>query len=144
MTKEELVLAVLAAADGQALQPVQLQKAVFLLVRNIPADIRGEADFDFSPYDYGPYDKAVYHQADNLALSGLVSVSTSSVGRYRLYAATLVGVQEGRRILTTLPSNISEYIGNVVRWVCTLSFADLVKSIYEAYPEMKANSIFRG
>lgn len=35
------------------------------------------------------------------------------------------------------------YIGKVSTFVRTRSFNDLVSAIYKAFPEMKANSIFR-
>jgi hypothetical protein len=36
-----------------------------------------------------------------------------------------------------------EYIASVASWVRQLSFQQLVASIYNKYPEMKANSVFR-
>src|SRR4051812_34921382 len=62
MTRGGLVLALLAAAQGRAYTPAQLQKAAFLVTRNLPqAFDRGET-FDFQPYDYGPFDKGVYQE----------------------------------------------------------------------------------
>ena len=54
INRKELVLATLAAADGARFTPVQLQKAIFLLDRNLPADLL-DTKFGFVPYDYGPF-----------------------------------------------------------------------------------------
>jgi hypothetical protein len=37
-----------------------------------------------------------------------------------------------------------DYVVNLANWVRQLSFQQLVASIYNKYPEMKANSVFRG
>lgn len=141
MNRREAVLAVLAAADGNGYGPAQLQKAVFLLSKNAP-DLIDEGDgFRFAPYDYGPFDKRVYDAADHLASEGLCSINRSYNG-FRTYAATESGRETGRAILDVLPEEKRKYIVDVSKWVRSLGFAQLVKSIYEAYPEMRKNSIF--
>ena len=54
------------------------------------------------------------------------------------------GLVRGERLLATLDRDSRTYIDDVVRWALAQSFGSLVKSIYEAYPEMKENSIFQG
>lgn len=143
MNRREAVLAVLAAADGNGYGPAQLQKALFLISRNFPDVFDGGGGFDFKPYDYGPFDKRVYDAADELASQGLCQVTRLSNG-YRTYRATEDGREAGEHVLAGLQVGERSYIHEVSRWVRSLSFAQLVKSIYEAYPETRANSIFVG
>jgi len=139
MQPSETILAILASADGRPLTPVQLQKAAFLLDRNGLA--RG---FHFAPYDYGPFDRAVYDQASALAERGLVSINPAQWGRWNVYAATSDGIDAGREVLDDIQPIEAAYVRDVVEWVKNQSFASLVKSIYQQYPEMRENSIFQG
>jgi hypothetical protein len=51
---------------------------------------------------------------------------------------------EGRRLLATMQPRAREYVVDVANWIRQLSFQQLVASIYNRYPEMKVNSVFRG
>jgi hypothetical protein len=143
MNRRDAVLAILAAADGSGYGPAQLQKALFLISRNAPDVFDDGRGFNFKPYDYGPFDKSVYDAADALALEGLCCVSRSFNG-YRTYSATEEGRAAGERLLASLDEQKRNYVEEVSRWVRSLSFAQLVKSIYQAYPETRENSIFVG
>jgi hypothetical protein len=143
MNRSEVILAIMASANGAALSPAQLQKAAFLVTRNAPALFDGPS-FNFVPYDYGPFDKAVYDEAAMLAALGEASIVPSQWGRWNTYAATERGIEEGRAALARAPANLKTYVEDVTNWVRQQSFSSLVKSIYEQYPEMKANSIFQG
>jgi hypothetical protein len=133
----------LAAADGQPYTPVQIQKAAFLISRNLPDVVNEGPSFSFGAYDYGPFDAAVYSEAERLQDLGLADVNQSS-SRWRTYGASSEGLDQGRELLSRLPEPQRDYIQKVSAWVRSLDFAGLVKSIYEAYPEMRTNSIFNG
>jgi hypothetical protein len=143
MTRRDVMLAIMAAADGQAFTPVQIQKAAFLVTQNLPGLLNEGAPFNFTPYDYGPFDAAVYAVAEELQALGLAQVNQTS-GRWRTYAANEMGVDAGRRILGQLPEGHAEYVRRVSTWVRSMDFATLVRSIYEAYPDMRRNSVFQG
>jgi uncharacterized protein len=144
MNRRDLLLVVLASAEGRSFTPVQLQKSVFLISRNVPSLIDSGPTFNFTPYDYGPFDPSVYSEAVVLQLSGHVVIAPSASGRWSTYAASDAGVARGRALLAGLEANIQDYIRRISDWVRSLSFRDLVKSIYDAYPAMKENSVFRG
>jgi hypothetical protein len=143
MNRRELVLAILAAANGRPYSPAQLQKTAFLITANIPWVISEGASFGFRPYDYGPFDSAVYSEAQILRDSGDADISPAPWGRWVIYAATPQGVARGNELLNSIQSDAADYIRNVSNWALSQSFTSLVKSIYESYPEMRANSIFR-
>jgi uncharacterized protein len=142
MNRSEILLAGLAAAGENAnLTPVQVQKLFFLLDREA-APLLGGPHFNFQPYDYGPFDSAVYNGIEELARRDLARVQ--STGRYRVYSLSQLGFQEGSRLLNTVTPNARAYIINIAGWIRQLSFEQLVASIYNRYPEMKAKSVFRG
>ncbi len=144
MNRKDLVLAILASAEGRPLSPVQLQKAAFLITTNADGIVDEGVGFNFTPYDYGPFDRAVYDEASALSMAGLCAIQPSSQGRWNVYSATEQGTESGLATLERLPDRFRDYVVNVTSWVRQQSFSSLVKSIYDQYPEMRANSIFQG
>lgn len=141
--RQKFMLAVFAAAgDNVQFSPVQVQKIFFLLDRNIAVDIGG-AQFNFEPYDYGPFDRAVYQELGHLGQSGLVQIDQGATPGARRYTLTPEGARVGAANLEHFAGHSRDYMAKVANWVRSLSFAQLVGSIYNAYPEMKENSIFR-
>lgn len=141
MTRQELILAVLASGGQNAtFLPVQVQKLFFLIDREVPQRVGGPF-FDFAPYDYGPFDSAVYDELDRMKSSGIVFIDTT--GRYRRYSLTDDGFQKGSATLHRLPADIQTFFTGLTAWVRKLDFQQLVAAIYNKYPDMKVNSIFR-
>jgi hypothetical protein len=142
MNQSEILLAGLAAGgENAAFTPVQVQKLFFLLDREA-APLIGGPHFKFEPYDYGPFDRMVYAGIDDLARRDLARIQNT--GRYRVYGLSQAGFKAGARLLDGLGDPAKSYVVNVATWVRQLSFEQLVASIYNRYPEMKAKSVFRG
>ena len=142
--RQELVLAALSSRRWTEFAPVQVQKLFFLIDENIAGEIGGR-QFAFEPYDYGPFDKAVYQELDRLAEIGLVQIVRDGLSAsQRRYSLTAQGLEMGVNSFGRLGPRAQDFIDRVTDWVCGLSFAQLVGSIYRAYPHMRANSIFRG
>lgn len=138
MKRTDLILLMLN--QHECFSPVQIQKAMFLIDRNLP-DVFDEEKFSFSAYDYGPFDRQVYDDIEKLSLSGLAEIDTS--GKYRKYKLT----PRGKDLAIDMALGFTEYakyFKDVADFVTNLSFAELVSSIYKKYPEMKKNSIFVG
>lgn len=144
MNRRELLLAVLACSDGRPYSPVQIQKAIFLVTENVPGLVTEGPGFAFDAYDYGPFDSSVYTEALALRADGDAVIAPSDIGRWNTYAASDAGLERGREILDAMDEQTREYLRRVSAWVRSQSFSSLVKSIYDAYPHMRANSIFRG
>jgi uncharacterized protein len=141
MTKRNLLLAALAAGGGEKHTPVQVQKLIFLVEKNVGEELGG-ASFSFVPYDYGPFDASIYDVLRALEAEGLAKGEPTPRG-WKTYALTPEGQEQGRRLLEGLPGRARKYIDEVSNFVRRLSFADLVSSVYKAYPEMKVHSVFR-
>jgi uncharacterized protein YwgA len=132
----------IGCAKNRGLSPVQLQKVLFLLGKELPSEV-GSDFYDFSPYNYGPFDRAVYTDASMLSLTGCVAV-TKSPGGYNEYSATPDGLQMVCKLKTELPPRAVAYVESVVDWAQSLSFSELVRAIYSKYPEYRENSVFQG
>lgn len=142
MDRTELILAGLAAGgQGAVFPPAQVQKLFFLLDREIASYVDGP-HFAFVPYDYGPFDSDVYSALDMASFAGLVEINRA--GRVRTYSLTLEGFARGSAVLSAIREPARTFITRAAKWVNSLSFAQLVSAIYQRYPDMKVNSVFRG
>jgi hypothetical protein len=142
MERQNLVLAALAAGgENASYWPVQVQKLLFLVDREASALVNGP-HFEFKPYDYGPFDRAVYVELESLSAQGLVKMQDT--GRYRVYTLSPEGYRRGIDSLRGLGESARVYIEQAARWVRGLNFQQLVAAIYNRYPDMKVNSVFRG
>jgi hypothetical protein len=141
MTRQDFMLAVLAAGNGEALTPVQVQKLFFLLDKNVGQRFGGPW-FDFQPYDYGPFDKAVYENLRELEAKGLVTITALTNGLHS-YRPTPAGLSAGQTLLGQLPAPTGDYIRRLSTWVRQQSFTSLVSGICQQFPEMGTKSVFR-
>jgi uncharacterized protein len=142
MRRPDFVLAALSVAEGASFTPAQVQKLFFLLDRNI-APLLGGEQFHFVPYDYGPFDHDVYRELEQLNQLGLVEISFASNDRLKLYRLSPRGLENGLRLLSELADGARSYAQRASEWVLAQSFASLVTGIYNAYPDMRVNSVFR-
>ena len=139
MERSEIVLASLAAGgSGAVFDPVQVQKLLFLIDREIPKLLRGP-HFDFKPYLYGPFDKAVYE--DLLQLAKRHEVRIDQRMKYRRYSLSRTGYSRGCNVLGIFPKSASSYMEDASTWVRSVTFMQLLSAIYRRYPDMAVNSI---
>lgn len=142
MQKKELLLAALAAGHGQVHTPVQIQKLIFLIEKNLSEQLGGTA-FSFVPYDYGPFDSSLYDVLRAMEGDGLAVSETTTRG-WKKYKLTVDGQASGEELLNSIPQQASDYIRKISSLVRELNFAELLSTVYKAYPEMKVNSVFKG
>ncbi len=137
--RDEALVALASMPNGQA-TPVQAIKMRCLMEKKAAAAIGG-AKFSFVPYDYGPFDHGVYVELDGLAREGHVAIVE---GKPRRYLLTPKGNEEAAQVLARLDGTVADYFARLGRWIASMTFTQLVSAIYQEYPEMRANSIFRG
>jgi len=140
MDKKQIILAAMASSGGTLHTPVQVQKLLFLIDREIPSLVAGPV-FNFQPYNYGPFDKTVYSELSQLAEEGDVVIVPQN--NWLSYELTAKGLETGTKLLASLSEQARDYIGRVSQFVRSLSFSELVSAIYQAYPEMRENSVFQ-
>lgn len=143
MNRDNWTLLAVAKARGRGLSPVQLQKSLFLLGKNLSGVVGGDF-YQFEPYNYGPFDVAVYQDAERLATQGLVAITRTAERRWPLYQITPAGEVVAQQVESHVTPVASHYLDSVVAWTQRLSFQQLVKAIYARYPEMRERSIFQG
>lgn len=141
MERTDIMLCALASGAHEEFSPVQLQKMMFLIDRNVGQALGGPF-FDFKPYDYGPFDVGVYNTFS--VLSAHEMAEAQGDGKNRRYRLNDEGRARATEVLSRMDPKIRRYIGEVATFVQRVSFTSLVSSIYKQYPEMKANSVFRG
>ena len=140
--RQKFMLAALSADPGGSFAPVQLQKLFFLLDENLPDEDNGKR-FSFEPYDFGPFDKEVYGELEAMEKQGLIEiVADGTKAHRRLYLLTAKGMRSGRRHLGEYEDAATDYMTRLADWVRSVSFADLVGTIYREFPHMKERSIF--
>ena len=142
MNRQDWLLLVLASTE-KALTPVQLQKSLFLLEKTLSDNLIGEDYYQFEPYDYGPFDSSVYQDAEVLADEQLTAIVPSITGRWQEYSIRPEALDRVSEIKKDLPEDVQTYVRNLVNWTQSKSFSQLVRFIYEHYPEYKANSVFQ-
>jgi hypothetical protein len=140
MKREEMILVGLAPANGSIHSPVQVQKLFFLIDQNIAKTVGGP-HFNFQPYNYGPFDKRVYETLEVMASEGLIEIVP--IYTWKSYKLTETGQVLGEKLLNGLSEPIRNYVGELSRFVRSLTFSQLVSAIYKAYPDMRANSVFQ-
>lgn len=140
--RQNFVLAAMAATPSANFAPVQIQKFFFLLDEGFAA-VRPKF-FNFKPYDYGPFDKSVYAELESLQQAKLASIDgAGGPGWQRRYVLTGEGQKVGEAHLAKYPQETQGYLKSMNEWVRSMPFAQLVGSVYNAHPDMRANSIFR-
>jgi hypothetical protein len=140
MDRKDWNLLTLSAAGGGSISPAQLQKVLFLLQTAFPEAV-GQG-YIFRPYHYGPFDADVYCDAESLEAEGLVQIRRAS-GGWKEFSPTPQGLQRAEALERQADPHATAYLRQLVTWARSLSFADLVRSIYSAYPEMRVRSIFK-
>lgn len=134
-------LLALYAADDGALTPVQMQKVLFLLDKQAH-DLIPTEFYTFSAYNYGPFASQIYIDLEQHAREGRIVFDNPAGRSWRGYVITPVGKARAAQISDDIDRNLLNYLGDLVRWVKSLRFSELVGAIYKAYPDYAKNSIF--
>ena len=140
MQISEFMLAAMSSAGQDPFSPVQVQKLFFVFDMKIPSRIGGPF-FNFEPHHYGPFDKNVYLEIEKLKDCEMAEIHDNLIDP-KVYRLTYKGYQEGRRHFKELPDDIQEYVEKLVQAIRSMSFSQLVSTIYSLYPDMRKNSVF--
>jgi hypothetical protein len=134
------LLLALSAARDCSLTAVQLQKILFVFGER--RGIGAEQYYSFQPYHYGPFDAEVYSDAEYLQSHGLLTIDASQGRSLRKYCLTPEGKAAASQLKEAPYAGSLGFMRKVVAWAQALSFNQLVRSVYEAFPEMRENSVF--
>lgn len=137
--RPQVILAAMAGGGpGASFFPVQLQKLLFLIDREIPECVNGP-HFRFIPHHYGPFDQGIYIEIKALTRTGAVDVEDEK--RHPQYFLTDAGWQAGTHVLQGLSEAAARYTREAAGWVRTLTFPQLLRAIYAYCPAMAVNGV---
>lgn len=134
----------LASAPGEQypLDRIRIQKAIFLLTRRGSPGWRGL--YPYRPYNWGPYSSQLTFDIGELVGQGLLEVEDVPASRYDQYRTTAAGDAHAREIWAALTDPERAFIRSVRAYVTHMSFTQLLREVYAAYPEFATASQFSG
>ncbi len=141
MNRRDWLLLAVAAAEDEGLDPVQLQKSLFLLGEKRKQEVG--PFYEFEPHNYGPFSKDIYAHATALVDNGYLTKEKQPSYSWSIIRITEQGRRAARTLRREAPEEALAYLERAVDWVKGQSFYDLVRSIYRHFPEYRTNSIFR-
>jgi uncharacterized protein YwgA len=143
LTRKDWTLLVIDAAKPNVLTPIQLQKSLFLLGQKMPEAVK--ADFyNFVPHNFGPFAKDIYGDVESLKNQGLVDEIKRGGQNWPEYRISQTGTQQAEQLRDSIPAPTRDYLDELVKWVESQSFQDLLHSVYKAYPDYATKSVFNG
>lgn len=135
-----LFLALDGAPDG--LDPIRLQKGMFLFARD-PSS-KDDEKYQFVPYNYGPMSAQIYKDLESFKESGLVKEIPIEGQSWARYVATEEGLTQARDLLAAESSEeAARRLHTIKHEVASKTFSALLDDVYDRYPEYAAKSIFR-
>lgn len=142
MKKKDWTLLALNCSEDKTLSPLQLQKSLFLL-GHMYSDAVSNNFYNFVPYHYGPFCLKIYEDLDFLKLKDLISINVDTIRRWKTYSITDKGLNYVDNLKKQIKPEVYNYILEIVKWVKSRSFSQLLSSIYKQFPEFKVNSVFK-
>lgn len=142
LTKKDWTLLVIDAAKPKTLTPIQLQKSLFLFGQRMPNAVKANF-YEFVPHNFGPFAKEIYVDAVELKNEGLIDEITRDGQKWPEYRVTSAGSEQAKTLRDSLSSTEVAYLDELVKWVESQSFQDLLQAVYKAYPDFAKNSVFQ-
>jgi hypothetical protein len=140
-----LLIGLDAEPGGSALDPVRVQKGMFLLARE--GGVPPRERYWFVAYNYGPMSPRLYRDLEALERLGLVERREAGDGlRWRPVGVTAAGkARVGELLAGAAPPERATiaWLRATKRVMLGLTFAELLTDIYARYPAYAARSVFR-
>ena len=111
------------ALSRRGLAPIQLQKALHLLLQAYPRDL-GANFYEFRSISSGHFSGEIYPDAQALAGEGLIAIEISEQEGWQHYSATAAGNARAKELSGFLREPVVHYLRQVVGWAstCTSGF----------------------
>ena len=144
MTPSEWLLLLIAARPNrQGLDPIRLQKGMFLLARE--SGIDPPERYWFVPYNYGPMSPALYRDLEQMESEGLIERTLVLDDSWRRLTVTPAGMERARslrrRAQRRSPEAVAE-LSRIKRAIVTMTFTELIADVYRRYPYFARRSVF--
>lgn len=142
--RDWLLLLIGLDADEEGLDPIRVQKGMFLLARE--GGLPQRERYWFVAYNYGPMSPRLYRDLEALVRLGLVErVEVEGYG-WRPVVATEAGAERVRELVEGADRGTRatiERLREIKAGIVRLTFAELLRDIYARYPAYAARSVFR-
>lgn len=140
--RERLLLFVALDGAPDGLDPVRLQKGMFLFAKDEAVD--EDEKYQFVPYNYGPMSAQIYKDLEYLESKGLVEATPVEGQSWARYIATEDGLIQARDLLKREPSEApARRLHAIKQEVASKTFSAILDDVYDRYPEYAAKSIFK-
>jgi DNA-binding PadR family transcriptional regulator len=127
------------AGGPDALDPVRIQKGMFLLSKRGPKrDL-----YHFRPYNWGPFSSTVYGDLNLLENEALIAREQEPGRAWVRFRTTANGSERARAIAEDLKPSTVQWMAATRRFLTTRSFTRLLSDVYDEYPEYATESLFK-
>jgi uncharacterized protein YwgA len=141
--REWLLLYIALKGAPQGLDPVRIQKGMFLFAHEggVPAD----DVYDFGAHLYGPMSSDVYRDIESLEAEGLIRGEPVPGYTWKRYTATPPGVDVARNLLAEeAEPEAARKLFEIKTDVASKTFNTLLRDVYARYPDFATRSVFSG
>ncbi len=143
LRRADWLIAFLAADPGDPLDPVRVQKGMFLLAMRVSLD--EDARYAFEPYAYGPMSRGLYGDVRRLCRERLLDATPIEGASWQLLTLSpsgrLLADELRQRAERTDPEALAQ-LAAIRREISGMSFAELLQHVYDRYPAYAARSVF--
>jgi uncharacterized protein YwgA len=140
--RERLLLFVALDGAPEGLDPIRLQKGMFLFAQDEVS--REDERYQFVPYNYGPMSAQIYKDLERLESEGHVEAISVEGQSWARYVATENGLIHARDLLKQEKSEeVARRLHAIKRDVASKTFSALLDDVYDRYPAYAAKSIFK-
>jgi uncharacterized protein YwgA len=143
-SRQKQVLLMFLGVSTTPVDPIRIMKGMFLITKKMPEEWLPQADrYEFIAYDYGPCSFEIYRDLDDLVKQGLVRANDVPGESWKRFSVSPSGKAILAKIDQTMSREAWNYISRVRQFVGRLSFQQLLKSVYAAFPDYARNSVFQ-
>ena len=128
------------AQGPEELDPVRIQKGMFLLTERGPA----RQLYEFRAYDWGPFSSAIYADLASLTQHGYLTEERMLGRTWSTYRVTGRGHARATAAAGKVGQAATGWLRQTREFLTTRSFAQLLRDIYDLYPDYAVNSRFSG
>ncbi|MFH1087538.1 MAG: hypothetical protein V1737_03005 [Chloroflexota bacterium] len=142
MTRKDYLL-LLVAGDGSApeIDPVRIMKGMFLFTKQFGHNLA--QSYTFQPYNFGPCSFEIYDDLRALVQEGLLQENEVQGKTWNFFRVTAKGRARADEISAELGLEEAGRILDIRRLVSSMSFINLLRYVYQLYPEYAAASVVK-
>lgn len=143
MTKQDWLLLIIDAMGENPASPMEIQKALFLLGKNLnDQDRQCDNFYEFRAGDLGPEYIEIYEHTRVLESEKMIFIHFTLNG-YSEFEIRVKGHKKASQLQLLLSEKTNKYIEDVIKWLRSTPYSLVIASILNNFPEMGAKAIFR-